>query len=276
LKLLEKEKTIFSDTELIKLIDIIYDAYISEYSNSKESTTKTIKCNTKQSKDSIKYKKANSNVKIKLQPTKNQSAFEMHGLILEKMKEYNCFNDIHLNSFLSINDRKNILIKNGLLTKEGYIVYRPNDYLKKMEMCKKMMKPNENLLKTTGKLILMHQKSPYYSNLYQNYNQRLYEKAKLHETLVIKPKNAKVLNKETPLSELALQQQSQKSKKIIKKSKCDESKLKKEDQLNEKNIPVIEEKTKIVDLSNEEEIYFAECYSRLVNDVILEIIEKFY
>ena len=50
------------------------------------------------------------------------------------MPAYNGLKDQHLQSFFYGNKRKLILIKNGLITPEGFIVKKPDEYLKKIEL----------------------------------------------------------------------------------------------------------------------------------------------
>ena len=60
--------------------------------------------------------------------------FSMNGLILAKMSEYDGLRDYNLQPFFGNEYRRRVLIKNGLITDDGYIVRNPEEYLKKKEI----------------------------------------------------------------------------------------------------------------------------------------------
>ena len=74
---------------------------------------------------------------LKNHTSKESKKFTLNGLILEKMPNYNGLKDEHLQGFFFSDKRKLILIRNGLITPEGFIIRRPNEYLKKKELYRK-------------------------------------------------------------------------------------------------------------------------------------------
>lgn len=63
-----------------------------------------------------------------------KNPFNTNGLINEKMQNYNGLKDNHLQGFFYSDKRKIILIKNGLITPDGYLINKPEEYLKKKDM----------------------------------------------------------------------------------------------------------------------------------------------
>lgn len=86
--------------------------------------------------------------------------FRLEGLVLEKMKVYNALNDVHLQQFLSKKNRKEILMKNGLLDEDGFIVTKPNDYLREKEIANKSSM-NKSVHVSTIQIKQKSTKSPY-------------------------------------------------------------------------------------------------------------------
>ena len=74
---------------------------------------------------------------------KDPPPFSLNGLIHNKMDYYNSLKDSHLQPFFSRTNRRKILIKNGLVTEEGYIVRKPEEYLKKKELYLKQFEEEE-------------------------------------------------------------------------------------------------------------------------------------
>jgi len=60
--------------------------------------------------------------------------FSMTGLILARMTEYDGLRDQNLQPFFVSQYRRRVLIKNGLITEDGYIIRHPEEYLKKKEI----------------------------------------------------------------------------------------------------------------------------------------------
>ena len=68
------------------------------------------------------------------------------------MNGYDGLKDDHLQPFFSRQNRRHILIKNGLITEDGYIVRKPEEYLKKKEIyLKQHMMDSENRSQTSEK-----------------------------------------------------------------------------------------------------------------------------
>jgi hypothetical protein len=63
--------------------------------------------------------------------------FSMNGLILARMHEYDGLRDCNLQPFFSNQVRRRVLVKNGLITDDGYIVRNPDEYLKKKDLYSK-------------------------------------------------------------------------------------------------------------------------------------------
>lgn len=80
--------------------------------------------------------------------------FSLNGLVNQRMGDYNGLKDQHLQGFFYSRKRKEILVKNGLITTDGYIINRPEEYLKKKEIYQRT-----TLIKTANE---MQQNNPQY------------------------------------------------------------------------------------------------------------------
>lgn len=100
-----------------------------------------------------------------LQPVKmgktSKKPFNLKGLILEKMQKYNGLKDQHLQGFFYSEKRKQILIKNGLITPDGYIINRPEEYLKKKDLYKKTVLIGDSTKENRKNSVKLN---PYYHN----------------------------------------------------------------------------------------------------------------
>lgn len=110
--------------------------------------------------------------------------FDMKGLILTKMTEYNALQDTFLQDFLSKKNRKEILIKNGLLTENGFIICRPNDFIEKREMYNKGLNLETPPIPVLGKILAKTKKSPYENSEHRLFKEKIYQSARLNEILV--------------------------------------------------------------------------------------------
>ena len=54
------------------------------------------------------------------------------------MREYDGLKDENLQSFFYSNDKKKHLQKMGLITRKGYIIEKPDEYLRRKEFYKKV------------------------------------------------------------------------------------------------------------------------------------------
>ena len=93
----------------------------------------------------------------------------------KEMKDYNSLTDIHLTEFLSQNNRREILIRNGLLSEDGFIICRPNDFLTKRDVYKNILNLPENTIRVDGKFSQQIPKSPYSSTVYKDYKEKLFK-----------------------------------------------------------------------------------------------------
>lgn len=69
------------------------------------------------------------------------------------MPEYCEFKDKYLAEYFSNNKRLNHLKGNGLITKDGYIINRPEQYMKKKEIYDKIVMQNLSMKKEREKVI---------------------------------------------------------------------------------------------------------------------------
>lgn len=54
------------------------------------------------------------------------------------MKTYNALRDVNLSTYFTSDKRRNHLEKMGLITEKGYIINKPEEYLKKKELYRKI------------------------------------------------------------------------------------------------------------------------------------------
>ena len=116
-------------------------------------------------------------VKTAKGPQRPKKEFQLHGLILEKMKIYDGLLDENLQDFLSKKNRRRILTKTGLLNADGFIVNLPNSqFLKNRELqLKNQGATNAKIENETGKLKDAHKVSPYYNKNWES-RDKLYRK----------------------------------------------------------------------------------------------------
>lgn len=83
---------------------------------------------------------------ILLKIGEKKRSFLLEGLILQKMNEYNPLLDTHLANFLSNHRKKQILLKNGLIDKNGVAISQKYKYLKKEHGLPKMQERQKEIL----------------------------------------------------------------------------------------------------------------------------------
>lgn len=76
--------------------------------------------------------------KIKHVKKKRRRSFCLDGFINAKMDQYNGLKDDLLQGFFCNDQRKKHLIKMGLVTKDGYVVNKPEEYLRKKALYNKI------------------------------------------------------------------------------------------------------------------------------------------
>ena len=83
-----------------------------------------------------------------------QKPFTLNGLVLEKMGKYNGLKDAHLQGFFCSQKRKMILMKNGLISPDGFIINRPEEYLKKIAVYERtnLIERTRNIMGVTSKI----------------------------------------------------------------------------------------------------------------------------
>ena len=69
---------------------------------------------------------------------RQKKSFDLNGLNNYQLNEYNGLKDNFLQGFFCTDKRKHHLIKMGLITKDGYIVNNPEEYLRKKELYNKI------------------------------------------------------------------------------------------------------------------------------------------
>ena len=102
---------------------------------------------------------------------KPKKDFQLHGLILEKMKVYDGLDDSNLQEFLSKKNRRQILTKTGLLNEEGFIVNLASSHFFKNRELKKnnlSLTNTKNIENKAGKLSDKQKVSPYYNKSWEN------------------------------------------------------------------------------------------------------------
>jgi hypothetical protein len=95
----------------------------------------------------------------------NKPGFSLNGLVLSHMDEYNGLRDDNLQLFFSQVNRKKILVKNGLITEDGYIVKKPEEYLKKKVMYLKSKDQGEESSHVRAKTFEKKKINPYKENV---------------------------------------------------------------------------------------------------------------
>lgn len=115
--------------------------------------------------------------KVTPPPPKERKEFQLSGLILEKMREYDALRDDHLKEFLSTGNRRQILVRTGLLTKDGYIVNNATVQFKQNREAQKMKHGATNSKSDTEQIKFKEEKyvSPYYNRSWEN-KDKLYKK----------------------------------------------------------------------------------------------------
>lgn len=139
------------DQELLDFVDIIIHDNLEEF-----------ELNLIQKNNLNAKKTAGKELKLgdKKRIQEARARFGLEGLLLAKMKVYNALTDPHLQAFLSFGNRKDVLIKNGLLDEKGNILNREFAILKQKNMETeeiKIGKKSESGTKTTK----VGSKSPY-------------------------------------------------------------------------------------------------------------------
>lgn len=112
------------DTELLDFVEMILNDNLEAL---EEECSKSQSSNQKPEEQGWS-KELKSALNDRAQKTRRH--FELSGLITQKMKVYNALTDVHLNAFLAKRNRKEILMRNGLLDEDGFIVVRPTEYLR--------------------------------------------------------------------------------------------------------------------------------------------------
>lgn len=97
--------------------------------------------------------------------TSKKPDFSLNGLILSRMGEYDGLRDENLQVFFAKNNRKKILVKNGLITEDGYIVKKPEEYLKKKDLYFKANAQTEESNHIRAKTFEKKKVNPYKENI---------------------------------------------------------------------------------------------------------------
>lgn len=82
------------------------------------------------------------------------------------MKFYDGLRDNNLQGFFCSGDKKKHLQKMGLITRNGYIINKPDEYLRKKELYKKLLEDErgEKKKKAQSKKLTNKVKNPYKEN----------------------------------------------------------------------------------------------------------------
>lgn len=204
-----------TDEELQRLIDSFYEQIrdnfdiqeIEEVCEEAENQASTLTEGAKKGGVRQRVVRKVRRLVPKPKPFCPKSPFQMQGLILEKMREYNGLTDENLIDFLTKPARLETFVRNGLITEEGFIVARPNDYLVKKDTYDKVANLDEKPIKVTGKLTDKLLKSPYYNTSYQDYKGMLFKATHLHERLVPVPPKRVQPHGKLSLMEIAIAKQ---------------------------------------------------------------------
>jgi hypothetical protein len=97
--------------------------------------------------------------------TSKKPDFSLNGLIFSRMDEYDGLRDENLQVFFAKNNRKRILVKNGLITEDGYIVKKPDEYLKKRDLYFKTNGQGEESTHVRAKTFEKKKVNPYKENI---------------------------------------------------------------------------------------------------------------
>lgn len=76
--------------------------------------------------------------KVKKVKKKTKKSFNLCGLQNQHMDQYNGLKDEFLQNFFCSDQRKKHLVKMGMVTKEGYVVNKPEEYLRKKALYNKL------------------------------------------------------------------------------------------------------------------------------------------
>lgn len=81
------------------------------------------------------------------------------------MQEYNGLYDPNLYGYFRCNDKMKHLQKQGLITKKGYIINKPEEYLRKKQLYKKIFQEEKLEKKVKNKSVLKRKnQNPYKEN----------------------------------------------------------------------------------------------------------------
>ena len=124
--------------------------------------------------------------------SKPKKEFQLSGLILEKMKVYDGLKDVHLQDFLLKRNRRQILIKTGLMNEQGFITNTASTQFKiNREQQRKVNKVTNCKAQETAMRLPEHSHvSPYYNNSC-DYKDKLYKKLYTSKPNTVKKENEK-------------------------------------------------------------------------------------
>jgi hypothetical protein len=181
-----------TDEELQKFIDVVYEMYrdnfqIEEVEETVEEAEASSHSGVHGKSTARPTKRMTKKVVYQPKPFNPKYPFSLQGLILQKMEEYNALSDNHLTEYLSKQRCQEILIQNGLLTDEGFIVCRPNDYLAKKELYEKIANLPDRPIRVAGRFTGKVPANPYHNSEYHDYKEKLYRSTNLHKSLVPVP-----------------------------------------------------------------------------------------
>ncbi len=94
--------------------------------------------NQKENDDQKNEKKKTKKVKRFKAKKKAVKNFDLTNLQNSKMKEYNALRDTNLSSYFTSEQRRHHLQNVGLITEKGYIINKPEEYLKKKDLYQKI------------------------------------------------------------------------------------------------------------------------------------------
>ena len=142
------------------------DNFENEEDSENEGNDENSENNSVQSLNNAQEKKIKKR-KRKLKKKKLKKDFSLYGLQNKKMDKYNGLKDSNLQGFFCNKKRKKHLYKMGLITKNGYIINKPEEYLRKRELYKKIYyveKKNNNKKISKAKTVDKKIRNPYKEN----------------------------------------------------------------------------------------------------------------
>ena len=131
--------------------------------------------------------KADKKKAAKKQVKKRRQSFNLNGLQHDHMEQYNGLKDEFLQGFFCNEKRKYHLIKMGMVTKDGYVVNKPEEYLRKKALYNKLYGlENKQKKGKRSKTFNKKPKNPYSNEVDVKVDKTLKESKKVN----IEPKRA--------------------------------------------------------------------------------------